>query len=53
MVKAGEVILQRGAMHAWKNEGTETCRMLFVMVAADKIKTQDGKELGAFFPQIS
>lgn len=51
VVKAGEVILQRGAMHSWKNEGTETCRMLFVMVAAEKIKTQDGKELGAFFPQ--
>lgn len=50
VVKAGEIILQRGAMHSWKNEGTETCRALFVMVAADKVKTQEGKELEAFFP---
>ena len=50
VVRPGEMILQRGAMHSWKNEGKETCRMLVVMVASEKIRTEDGKELGAYFP---
>ena len=50
VLRPGEMVLQRGAMHSWKNEGTETCRMVFVMVASEKIKTEDGQELGEYFP---
>lgn len=46
-VKAGEVIIQGGANHAWKNRGEESCRIAFIMVAADKVKLEDGTELAA------
>lgn len=43
--KAGEMIVQRGTMHEWRNEGTETCRMLFVMVGSEEIVLGDGTRL--------
>ncbi|KAJ7608250.1 hypothetical protein FB45DRAFT_389734 [Roridomyces roridus] len=36
-VKAGEFIVQRGTNHAWHNRSEETCRVLAVMVGAEKI----------------
>jgi len=44
-VKAGEFIVQRGVNHEWINRGSETCRMVFVMVGAEKIVTADGEVL--------
>ncbi|CAK7230177.1 hypothetical protein SCUCBS95973_007484 [Sporothrix curviconia] len=46
-LKAGDYLVQGGANHAWGNRGTETCRILFVMVGADKVKLEDGTELEA------
>ncbi len=47
----GEMILQRGAMHSWFNAGKETCRMLFVMLASEKVVTSEGEVLEEFFPK--
>jgi quercetin dioxygenase-like cupin family protein len=32
--KAGDVIIQQGTMHGWVNNGTQPCRIAFVMVDA-------------------
>ncbi len=51
-VGKGGIIVQRGAMHAWKNEGEEWCRVLVVMVGSEKVKVEEGgEELGEFFPK--
>jgi mannose-6-phosphate isomerase-like protein (cupin superfamily) len=34
LLRAGDTIVQRGPHHAWVNEGTETCRLVNVSVAA-------------------
>lgn len=50
VIKTGEFVLQRGAMHQWFNHGSEPCRMLCVLLGSEKVVTQEGKELDAFFP---
>ncbi len=50
VIKTGECVLQQGAMHLWFNHGKEPCRMLRVLLGSDKVMTQEGKELDAFFP---
>lgn len=37
LMKAGDVLIQRGTQHAWSNRGTQTCRMLFVLLDADPV----------------
>jgi quercetin dioxygenase-like cupin family protein len=32
LLKAGDVVIQRGTNHAWSNRGTETCIIAFVLV---------------------
>lgn len=45
-VRKGEFILQRGTNHEWINPSDdETCRILFVMVGAEKIVLGDGTAL--------
>lgn len=42
----GEIIIQRGTNHLWINRSqTEVARILFVMVGAEKVVLEDGKEL--------
>jgi uncharacterized cupin superfamily protein len=31
-LKPGDTIVQQATNHAWVNHGTETCRMLFVLM---------------------
>jgi mannose-6-phosphate isomerase-like protein (cupin superfamily) len=31
-LKAGDVVVQRGTIHAWSNRGETVCRMLFVLI---------------------
>lgn len=45
-VKAGEFIVQGGVNHALINRTAETCRIACFMVSAEKIKLEDGTELG-------
>jgi len=44
-VKAGEFIVQAGTNHTWTNRAAATCRILFVMVGAEKIVLGDGTAL--------
>ncbi|ERT00794.1 hypothetical protein HMPREF1624_02027 [Sporothrix schenckii ATCC 58251] len=46
-LRAGDYLIQGGTNHSWANRATETCRILFVMVSADKVKLDDGTELSA------
>jgi len=31
-LKAGDIVVQRGTIHAWSNRGDSVCRMLFVLI---------------------
>lgn len=33
-VEAGGIIVQRGTMHAWRNNGEDVCRIVFVLIEA-------------------
>ncbi len=45
VVKAGEFIVQRGVNHSWINRTNEVCRIMVVMVAAEKVVLENGKVL--------
>lgn len=48
--ETGEVVVQRGTIHAWRNPSTDTvARMLFILLAATPA-TVDGVPLPALFP---
>ncbi|OAP61635.1 hypothetical protein AYL99_03838 [Fonsecaea erecta] len=47
VMKQGDVCVQRGTNHAWKNVSTETCRMLFVLVPSTPIRNE---ATGEVFP---
>ena len=32
LLKAGDVVVQRGTNHAWANQGTEPCTIMFVLI---------------------
>lgn len=47
MLKRGDVVVQRGTMHAWRNPSeTEWCRMVFVLLPIKEIVLEDGEKLG-------
>ncbi|KAL8884772.1 MAG: hypothetical protein Q9215_007249 [Flavoplaca cf. flavocitrina] len=47
LMKRGDIAVQRGTMHAWRNtSSTEWARMIFVLLAAEKVNA-GGKELEA------
>ena len=33
-LQAGDVVVQRGTRHAWRNRGTEPCRIAFVLISS-------------------
>ena len=33
-LKAGDVLVQQGTVHAWVNNGSEPCRIAFVLIDA-------------------
>lgn len=45
-LKAGDVLVQRGAIHNWINKGTEPCIIAFTLVSAKPV-TAGGKTLAA------
>jgi quercetin dioxygenase-like cupin family protein len=50
-IKEGEMMVQMGTIHSWLNKSDKWCRMLFVMLPAEKVVMKDGKVLDeAFFP---
>jgi len=38
LMKAGDVMIQRGTFHAWSNRSGQPCRMAFVLIDADRLK---------------
>ncbi|KAJ7453537.1 hypothetical protein B0H11DRAFT_1875753 [Mycena galericulata] len=46
-LRAGDVVVQRGASHAWTNRTQAPCRILIVKVAAEPIVLADGTALEA------
>ena len=44
VVRAGDIVVQRGTMHFWENRGTETCRTIFALVASEEVVI-DGKKV--------
>jgi len=44
-VQAGEYVVQRGVNHAWANRTQYTCRIMAVMVAAEEVRLEAGREL--------
>jgi mannose-6-phosphate isomerase-like protein (cupin superfamily) len=45
-LKAGDVLVQRGTIHNWRNPGNVPCLIAFVLVAAKPVE-RAGKVLGA------
>ena len=39
LMRPGDVLIQRGTYHAWSNRGDRTCRMLFVLIDAEPLKS--------------
>jgi mannose-6-phosphate isomerase-like protein (cupin superfamily) len=46
VVRAGDVIIQNGTRHAWRNQGTETCTIVGVAIGADRARrsSEDRRE---------
>jgi len=38
LMRAGDVLIQRGTYHAWSNRSDRICRMLFVLIDAEPLK---------------
>jgi quercetin dioxygenase-like cupin family protein len=45
-LKAGDVLVQRGTVHNWVNNGSEPCRIAFILIDAKPVST-GGKVLSA------
>ncbi|KAI5115098.1 hypothetical protein M0805_002289 [Coniferiporia weirii] len=50
-LKAGDVVVQRGTIHSWFNEGSDWSRMYFVMLPSQTVKIGD-KELEEEFRKV-
>ncbi len=37
LLKAGDVLIQRGTFHAWDNRSDDVCRILFVLIDAEPV----------------
>jgi quercetin dioxygenase-like cupin family protein len=48
-LSAGDVVVQRGTMHAWVNNGTEPCVFAFVLIDADAVEIA-GQKLATHYP---
>lgn len=49
-LEAGDVLVQRGTYHAWRNPGPEVCRMVFVLVDAVPLGIGEPLPRGAGLP---
>ena len=48
-MKQGDIVVQRGTMHAWVNNGTEPCVFAFILIDADPVQT-GGQSLTTHYP---
>ena len=47
ILRTGDVLIQRGTMHAFHNRGSVPCQLLCVLIASDKVVLNDGTALEA------
>jgi quercetin dioxygenase-like cupin family protein len=45
-MRPGDIMIQRGTYHAWRNKGPEVCRMAFVLVDAQPLGIGDAVQRG-------
>ena len=45
-LKAGDVLVQRGTIHNWINNGTEPCLVAFVLIDAKPVTVAGRKQIG-------
>jgi quercetin dioxygenase-like cupin family protein len=43
VLKAGDVLVQRGTIHNWVNKGTEVCIIAFVLISAKPVQIQGNR----------
>jgi len=48
-MRPGDIVVQRGTMHAWVNNGTEPCVFAFVLIDADPVEMA-GQKLTTHYP---
>jgi quercetin dioxygenase-like cupin family protein len=48
-MKPGDIVVQRGTMHAWVNTGNEPCVFAFVLIDADPAEA-GGEKLTTYYP---
>jgi quercetin dioxygenase-like cupin family protein len=48
-LKQGDVVVQRGTVHAWINRSDKPCKMAWILIAAEPIVI-DGRELTDGYP---
>ncbi len=48
-VKAGDIVVQRGTMHAWVNNGSVPCVFAFILIDADPVEA-GGQKLTTHYP---
>jgi mannose-6-phosphate isomerase-like protein (cupin superfamily) len=46
-LRAGDVVVQRGTLHDWVNNGTEPCVIAFVLIGAKPVESSGGQRLEA------
>ena len=46
-LKAGDVMVQRGTIHNWINNGKESCILAVILIDAKSVKAENGKVLPA------
>jgi quercetin dioxygenase-like cupin family protein len=46
-IKAGDVMVQRGTIHNWINNGTKSCILAVILVDAKPVTAENGKVLNA------
>ena len=51
-LKAGDVLVQRGTIHNWVNNGKEPCVVAFTLVPSKPVTTASGKVLNAELPPM-
>ena len=50
--KAGDVLVQRGTIHNWVNNGKGPCTIAFTLVSSKPVTTADGKVLNLELPPM-
>jgi quercetin dioxygenase-like cupin family protein len=51
-LKPGDIVVQRGTMHAWVNTGTTPCVFAFILIDADPVEA-GGQQLTTHYPAPS